>query len=219
MVNKYYDSDCNVGMLDGKKIAIIGFGSQGHAHAMNLQESGADVVVGLRPGSAHTAKAEAAGLKVVGIEEAAEAYEATLPHHETDTVATEIEQLLDNPVMPEENTAILGLFQELKRLCEYLPQEEKNGFNSSMKALQMEYIISKLSGKPGLMELAENIREKGLVEVPAERYDIVERFDELAASARIMDVMRRLLQQLPDKNNSSLVDDSVEPLLGRFSTI
>ena len=72
MVNKYYDSDCNFGMLDGKKIAIIGFGSQGHAHAMNLQESGADVVVGLRPGSAHTAKAEAAGLKVVGIEEAAE---------------------------------------------------------------------------------------------------------------------------------------------------
>ena len=51
----------------------MGFGSQGHAHAMNLKESGANVVVGLRPGSAHTAKAEAAGLKVVGIEEAAEA--------------------------------------------------------------------------------------------------------------------------------------------------
>ena len=52
---------------------LLGFGSQGHAHAMNLKESGANVVVGLRPGSAHTAKAEAAGLKVVGIEEAAEA--------------------------------------------------------------------------------------------------------------------------------------------------
>ncbi len=73
MINKYYDSDCNLGMLDGKTVAIIGFGSQGHAHAMNLNESGVDVVVGLRPGSAHTAKAEAAGLKVVGIEEAAEA--------------------------------------------------------------------------------------------------------------------------------------------------
>ena len=153
------------------------------------------------------------------IEEADEAYEATLPHHETDTVAKEIEQLLENPVMPEENTAILGLFQELKRLCEYLPQEEKNGFNSSMKALQMEYIISKLSGKPGLMELAENIREKGLVEVPAERYDIVERFDELAASARIMNVMRPFVQQLPDKNNSSLLDDSLQHLLDRLSKI
>ena len=153
------------------------------------------------------------------IEEADEAYEATLPHHETDTVAKEIEQLLENPVMPKENTAILGLFQELKRLCEYLPQEEKNGFNSSMKALQMEYIISKLSGKPGLMELAENIREKGLVEVPAERYDIVERFDELAASARIMNVMRPFVQQLPDKNNSLFLDDFLQHLLDRLSKI
>jgi len=73
MINKYYDQDCNLGMLDGKTVAIIGFGSQGHAHAMNLKESGVDVVVGLRPGSQHVAKAEAAGLKVLGIEEAAEA--------------------------------------------------------------------------------------------------------------------------------------------------
>ena len=73
MIKKYYDQDCNLSMLDGKTIAIIGFGSQGHAHAMNLNESGASVVVGLRPGSAHTAKAEAAGLKVMDIEEAAEA--------------------------------------------------------------------------------------------------------------------------------------------------
>ena len=73
MIKKYYDMDCNLGMLDGKTIAIIGFGSQGHAHAMNLNESGCDVVVGLRPGSGHTAKAEAAGLKVLDIEEAAEA--------------------------------------------------------------------------------------------------------------------------------------------------
>ena len=73
MIKKYYDQDCNLGMLDGKTIAIIGFGSQGHAHAMNLHESGCDVVVGLRPGSAHTAKAETAGLKVLDIEDAAEA--------------------------------------------------------------------------------------------------------------------------------------------------
>ena len=73
MIKKYYDQDCNLGLLDGKTVAIIGFGSQGHAHAMNLNESGVNVVVGLRPGSAHAAKAEAAGLKVMGIEEAAEA--------------------------------------------------------------------------------------------------------------------------------------------------
>ena len=73
MIKKYYDQDCNLGMLDGKTVAIIGFGSQGHAHAMNLKESGVNVVVGLRPGSAHITKAEAAGLKVMDIEDAAEA--------------------------------------------------------------------------------------------------------------------------------------------------
>ena len=73
MIKKYYDVDCNLGMLDGKTIAILGFGSQGHAHAQNLKESGCNVVVGLRKGSAHTAKAEAAGLKVMEIEDAAEA--------------------------------------------------------------------------------------------------------------------------------------------------
>ncbi len=73
MVNKYYDKDCNLGMLDNKTVAIIGFGSQGHAHAMNLNDSGVKVVVGLRPGSQHEKKAKDAGITVMGIEEAAEA--------------------------------------------------------------------------------------------------------------------------------------------------
>ena len=73
MIKKYYDQDCNLGMFDGKTVAIIGFGSQGHAHAMNLHESGVNVVVGLRAGSQHEAKAKAAGLTVMAIEEAAEA--------------------------------------------------------------------------------------------------------------------------------------------------
>jgi len=73
MVKKYYDQDCNLGFLDGKTIAIIGYGSQGHAHALNLKESGANVVVGLRKGSESRAAAEAAGLKTLDVEEAAEA--------------------------------------------------------------------------------------------------------------------------------------------------
>ena len=56
-INKYYDSDCNLGMLDGKTVAVIGFGSQGHAHSENLAESGVNVVVGLREGSGHWEKA------------------------------------------------------------------------------------------------------------------------------------------------------------------
>ena len=79
-MRKYYDQDCNLGLLDGKTIAIIGFGSQGHAHAMNLQESGMNVVVGLRPGSASVAKAEAAGIKVMDIEDAAECLIRSIPY-------------------------------------------------------------------------------------------------------------------------------------------
>ena len=59
MVKMYYDADCILSLLDGKTVAIIGFGSQGHAHAMNLKDSGVNVVVGLRPGSRHAEKAQA----------------------------------------------------------------------------------------------------------------------------------------------------------------
>ena len=71
MAKMYYDKDCDLGKLDGKKIGIIGFGSQGHAHAMNLKDSGCDVCVGLRTGSKNWAKAEEAGLKVMTVAETA----------------------------------------------------------------------------------------------------------------------------------------------------
>src|SRR6201994_1313692 len=61
----FYDDDADLTLLDGKTVAIIGYGSQGHAHALNLRDSGVDVVVGLREGSASRAKAEAHGLKVL----------------------------------------------------------------------------------------------------------------------------------------------------------
>ena len=62
----YYDTDADVNLIKSKKVAIVGFGSQGHAHANNLKDSGAkELVVALRPGSAGIAKAEAAGHKVM----------------------------------------------------------------------------------------------------------------------------------------------------------
>ena len=67
----YYDRDANPALIRSKKVAIIGYGSQGHAHALNLKESGVQVVVGLREGSASRAKAEAAGLTVRTVAEAA----------------------------------------------------------------------------------------------------------------------------------------------------
>lgn len=71
MVRMYYDKDANWDMLQGKTIAIIGYGSQGHAHALNLKDSGANVVVGLYENSKSIAKAENAGLKVLPVAEAA----------------------------------------------------------------------------------------------------------------------------------------------------
>ena len=70
-VKIYYQEDCNLSLLEGKKVAIIGYGSQGHAHALNLKESGVDVLVGLYEGSKSWAKAEAQGLKVYTAAEAA----------------------------------------------------------------------------------------------------------------------------------------------------
>ena len=66
----YYQQDCDIQKLDGKKVAIIGYGSQGHAHALNLKDSGVDVVVGLYEGSKSAAKAKEQGLEVYSVAEA-----------------------------------------------------------------------------------------------------------------------------------------------------
>lgn len=63
----YYDKDCDLSIIQGKKVAVIGYGSQGHAHACNLMDSGVDVTVGLRAASSSVAKADAHGLKVADV--------------------------------------------------------------------------------------------------------------------------------------------------------
>ena len=67
----FYQEDCNLSLLEGKTIAIVGYGSQGHAHALNLKESGCNVIIGLYEGSKSKAKAEAQGLTVYNTAEAA----------------------------------------------------------------------------------------------------------------------------------------------------
>jgi len=66
-MNIYYDKDCDLSIVKGMKVTIVGYGSQGHAHANNLKDSGVDVTVGLREGSASAAKAEKAGLTVKNV--------------------------------------------------------------------------------------------------------------------------------------------------------
>src|SRR3569832_2403902 len=69
-MNIYYDKDADLSIIRSKKVAILGYGSQGHAHANNLKDSGVNVVVGLRPGSASAKKAQAAGLEVQDLAQA-----------------------------------------------------------------------------------------------------------------------------------------------------
>ncbi|MGA1748175.1 MAG: NAD(P)-dependent oxidoreductase, partial [Ilumatobacteraceae bacterium] len=68
--NVYYEADCDGSIIRGRKVAVIGYGSQGHAHALNLKDSGVDVCIGLRDGSSSKAKAEQAGLMVKSMADA-----------------------------------------------------------------------------------------------------------------------------------------------------
>ena len=78
MVRRFYEKDGDLSRLKGKKVAIAGYGSQGHAHALNLRDSGIDVVVGLYPESASWAKAESAGLRVLSTADAAKAADVVM---------------------------------------------------------------------------------------------------------------------------------------------
>jgi ketol-acid reductoisomerase len=94
MAKRYYEKDGNLDLLKGRKVAIIGYGSQGHAHALNLRDSGVDVIVGLYPGSKSWAKAEASGLKVMNTAEAAKEADVVMvlvhDHLQGDLYAKEI---------------------------------------------------------------------------------------------------------------------------------
>src|SRR5215216_2972670 len=70
MAEIYYDKDADLALIQGKKVAVIGYGSQGHAHAQNLRDSGVEVVVGLKEGSKSIQKAEEAGFEVKNVAEA-----------------------------------------------------------------------------------------------------------------------------------------------------
>ncbi|HJE90781.1 MAG TPA: NAD(P)-binding domain-containing protein, partial [Dietzia timorensis] len=71
-IETFYDDDADLALIQGRKVAVIGYGSQGHAHSLSLRDSGVDVVIGLREGSKSREKAEEAGLKVMNNAEAAE---------------------------------------------------------------------------------------------------------------------------------------------------
>lgn len=99
MMNVYYDKDCDLSIIQAKKVAIVGYGSQGHAHANNLKDSGVDVVVGLRAGSGSVSKAENAGLAVADINDAVASADVVMilaPDEHQAQLYREIESSLKN---------------------------------------------------------------------------------------------------------------------------
>ncbi len=99
-LNIYYDKDADLGRLDGKTVAVIGYGSQGHAHSQNLHASGVGVVVGLRKDSPSWAKAEAAGLRVLTPPEAAHAADIAMLTLPDETAAQVYEEQIRPNLQP-----------------------------------------------------------------------------------------------------------------------
>ncbi|MEM8844834.1 MAG: ketol-acid reductoisomerase, partial [Pseudomonadota bacterium] len=110
-MNIFYDKDADLSIIQSKKVAIIGYGSQGHAHANNLKESGVSVVVGLREGSSSAAKAKSAGLEVKSIEDAVASAELVMV------------------LAPDENQAALYQEQILPNIKQGATMAFAHGFN------------------------------------------------------------------------------------------
>ena len=95
----YYDKDANLDVIKNLKISIIGFGSQGHAHAMNLNDSGANVIIGLREGSSSAKKAKDAGLAVKNISDAVSEADIVMilapDEYQADPIKTVLSQILN----------------------------------------------------------------------------------------------------------------------------
>ena len=106
-LNVYYDKDADLSIIKGKKVAIIGYGSQGHAHATNLNDSGVDVVVGLRANSSSVAKAEAHGLKVSNVADAVAASDIVM------ILTPDDERIQDVGITPDLNIPKPALDYEL----------------------------------------------------------------------------------------------------------
>ncbi len=107
MAEMFYDDDADLALIQGKNVAVIGYGSQGHAHALSLRDSGVDVRIGLQPGSKSRAKAEAEGLRVLTPAEAAEEADVIVilapDQHQRKLYAEEIE-----PNIAEGDTLVFG---------------------------------------------------------------------------------------------------------------
>ncbi len=166
-MNIYYDKDADLSLIQGKKVAIIGYGSQGHAHANNLKDSGVDVVVGLREGSSSAVKAQNAGLSVKSIEDAVAGADVIMV------------------LAPDENQASLYANQILPNIKQGAAMAFAHGFNihfgqiSPREDLDVIMIAPKA---PGHTVRTEYVRGGGIPDLIAVSQDASGQAKEIALS-------------------------------------
>ena len=162
-MNIYYDKDCDLSIIQGKKVTIVGYGSQGHAHANNLKDSGVDVTVALRQGSASAAKAEAAGLVVKNTTEAIKSAEFVMIltpdefQHQLyqDEIEPHIRQALTDGTQAKLHKSRNHVFRFKKRLHRPLTNSEKpTRIHPSVK---QRYLSDDKYRPPRLKALVETI--------------------------------------------------------------
>ncbi len=127
-----------------------------------------------------------------------------------------LNNLMDNKIAQRCDSAA-ELFRHMKNMCDYLPPLQKEAFLSGKKHVQIDYIIDRLTGRPGLLATAEELRRNGLVQIPEARYDIVEKFDEAATTGRVLSLMRAFIHHLPEKNIAIALDNAVIDVLERLA--
>ncbi len=131
----------------------------------------------------------------------------------------ELVRKLMNTPSGEKCESAAEMFRRMRDLCRYLPPLKREAFMTGKQRLQLDYVIDRLSGKPGLLAAAEALRTNGLVAAPEQRYDIVEKFDEIAVAGKVFGFMRPLIHALPDKDSAVALDASAAAVLRKLDSV
>lgn len=135
-----------------------------------------------------------------------------------DKVGELIDQLVDKDVK-ENCSSTIELFKHMRDMCNFLPPLQKEAFLTGKRRVQLDYIIDKMDGRPGLLASAEALRKNGIVDIPEERYDVVKEFNEAVTTGRVFSHIRELIHQLPDKDTVFALDGIATEIMERLANL